>query len=156
MHLQMRDQLERALSGDADPVVLAHLSECEECSAEFEILLDQAKAVRTLRVTEEVEPCPGFYARVMERIEAQGVSIWELFSRSVFGRRIAVASLAFALLLGLFLVTAERSEEPMVAEDQPQEMIFNNMAPSVTSAGMTVGAPDQDSVLANLVTYQEQ
>src|SRR5439155_13666164 len=97
----------------------------------------------------EVEPRPGFYARVMERIEAQGASIWDLFFESAFGKRIAVASLALALLLGIFLVTQERSEQPMIAEDEQQQEVLQlpgNMTPAVTSVGITVGdreAPDQ-------------
>jgi hypothetical protein len=166
MHQVMRDRLESALSGTGDPAALAHLAECPECGREFELLLNQAMAVRTLRAPSEVEPRPGFYARVMDRIEAQGASIWDLFFESAFGKRIAIASLALALLLGIFLVTAERSEQPMVAEDEQQQeilMLPSEFAPAVTSVpgvtSVSVGgqqAPDQDSVLANLVTYQEQ
>src|SRR5579872_7309278 len=68
---------------------------------------------------------PGFYARVMERIEAEGpISIWNLFIESAFGRRIAVASLALALLVGVYLVSSERSaQDPMVAAQESQAEI---------------------------------
>ena len=51
MHQLMRDQLERALSGTADPATLTHLGECPDCNAEFELLLDQAKAGNVGAVT---------------------------------------------------------------------------------------------------------
>jgi len=110
----------------------------------------------------------------MERIEAEGpISIWNLFIESTFGRRIAVASMALALLLGIYLVSAERSEDPTIALQQTpaasREAGPLNDANPLTVAGedapgrvitqMGQSASDQsadDAVLANLVTYQEQ
>jgi len=107
--------------------------------------------LRSLRSPEGVEPRPGFYARVLERIEAQSArSIWSLVFDSSFGRRIAAASVALALALGFYLVTSERLQPPVSTvetvrgEDQP--------GLALTSAG----AMDRDSILVNLVTYQEQ
>jgi hypothetical protein len=173
MHHMMRDQLEKALSGSADESALRHLAECPECETEFQAFLEQAQAVRTLRAPVEMEPRAGFYARVLERIEAQGASIWDLFFESPVGRRIAIASLALAVLLGVALISAERTEAPMLAIADEQVDVM----PMVTSAGLSsapsqfvvpdqdflvvpdqdsVVVPDQDSVLANLVTYREQ
>jgi anti-sigma factor RsiW len=124
----------------------AHLRECEECRHEVETMRRQSRMLRDLRA--ESDARPGFYARVMERIEAQRpLSIWNVFSDSPFGRRIAVASMALALLLGLWLVTSEQmTDRPIVVagEDQPGLVL----APR--------GIPDRDSVLVNLVTYREQ
>jgi hypothetical protein len=161
MHQQMRDQLEKALSGSADESAVRHLTECPDCSVQFQAFLDQARAVRTLRAPAESEPRAGFYARVMERIEAQGASIWDLFFESALGRRIAFASLTLAVLLGFAFVSAERSEAPELSiADQQIDMPSVGM-PTVTSVGVSsvtgqLMVPDQDSVLANLVTYQEQ
>jgi len=165
MHHLMRDQLEKALSGTADETAIRHLAECPECETEFQAFLEQAQAVRTLRAPQEVEPRAGFYARVLERIEAQGASIWDLFFESPVGRRIAIASLALAVLLGVALISAERTEAPMLAIADEQV----DVVPMATSVGMSsvgdqfvlpdqdaVVVPDQDSVLANLVTYREQ
>jgi predicted anti-sigma-YlaC factor YlaD len=162
MHPVMRDRLEKVLAGEPDQAAQRHLAECSECSAEIELMKEQAEAVRMLRAPEEMEPRAGFYARVMERIEAEGASIWDLFFESVFGRRIAIASLALALLFGIYLVSAERSEEPIVAtSDQPLEIMPSDIPsvqlPQVQSVGLGgVVTPDQDSVLVNLVTYREQ
>ena len=163
MHPVMRDQLEKALAGSPDEATRRHLNECPECGAQFALMLEQAAGLRALRVPEGLEPRAGFYARVMERIEAQGASIWDLFFESAFGKRIAYASLALAVLLGVYLVTMERSEEPMVAATE--QVLPVDPAPPlpVISTGLGAGggdlgleAPDQDSVLVNLVTYREQ
>jgi hypothetical protein len=149
MHRLIRDHLEVVLAARADGPEAAHLRECEECRGEVEAMREQARALRELK--SDVEPPPGFYARVMERIESQGaLSIWSVFFDSPFGRRIAVASMALALILGLYLVTSEEMGDRPVSvagavagEDQPG---------MVLTAG---GVPDRDSVLVNLVTYRE-
>src|SRR5215469_11931491 len=110
MHHVMRDRLEKSLAGTPDEETRRHLAECPECDAEFGFMKEQAEALRLLQSPVEVEPRAGFYARVMERIEAEGASIWDLFFESVFGRRIAIASLALALLFGIYLFSAERSD----------------------------------------------
>jgi hypothetical protein len=135
---------------------------------------EQAAVLRQLRAA-EVEPRPGFYARVLERIEAQTPSsVFTLFFDSLFGRRIAMASLALALLLGVYVISSEQMAEPQVASvdalprvtlvsDQVSDMPQN--LPDVFSDGVFSGnaqprlvtsAPDQDAVLVNLVTYREQ
>lgn len=149
MHRLIRDHLEEVLAAsDADALREQHLGECGECSGELEAMREQAAMVRELRAPAEVEPRAGFYARVMERIEAQGAgSIWNLFFESAFGRRIAVASMALALLLGIYLVSSERGlNEPLsiAGEDQPGLVMTQ------------AGTPDRDAVLVNLVTYREQ
>jgi predicted anti-sigma-YlaC factor YlaD len=165
MHPVMRDRLEKALAGTPDEAVQRHLAECPECSAEFECMRDHAVAMRLLQAPPELEPRAGFYARVMERIEAEGASIWDLFFESVFGRRIAIASLALALLFGVYLVSAERSEagrsegDAVVATSDP--VVDVAPAPEIPFQVQSVGlgwvaTPDQDSVLVNLVTYREQ
>src|SRR5579872_6658123 len=99
---------------------------------------------------------PGFYARVMERIEAEGpISIWNLFIESAFGRRIAVASLALALLVGVYLVTSERSEDVTVTAQQSQQPISGPMVVAGEDAPARIisqvdqsseGQPSQDAV----------
>jgi hypothetical protein len=164
MHRLIRDRLEEVLAESALDAPASHLRECEECRSVIAAMREQAAALRELRTPPaSIEPRPGFYARVMERIDAQGPgSIWTLFFESPFGRRIAFASMALALLLGVYLVTSEQSMEPLsvavesvqmpvqmpvqlvTGEDQPGRMLTNQ------------GMPDRDSVLMNLATYQEQ
>jgi anti-sigma factor RsiW len=153
MHGMIRDHLEEVLAkpGLGEP---AHLEECAECRDTVAAMREQAALLQTLRAPQEMEPRPGFYARVMERIEAQGPgSIWNLFFESPFGRRLGVASMALALLLGVYIVTSERSEDPFISS-QPSQVIAGEDQPGMVFT--TDGIPDRDSVLVNLVTYQEQ
>ncbi len=146
MHRSIRDHLEEVLAGSRDGGEFQeHLKDCEECGAQLKAMREQALLLRDLR--SETEPRPGFYARVMERIEAEGpASIWNVFIESAFGRRLAMASMALALLLGLYVVAAEQKDHSTVltvSGDQGQ--VWNQP-----------GTPDRDAVLLNLVTYREQ
>ena len=112
MHRSIRDRLEQLLAkrglADRDEQVSAHLSECRECSMELSAMQVQAEWLGTLRVTEELEPAPGFYARVIQRIEERAKeSIWAAFLVSPFAKRLTYASLALALMLGTYVVTQE-------------------------------------------------
>jgi hypothetical protein len=156
MHRLIQDHLEEVLrETDGERVnhpVAAHLASCEECREEVAAMRLHASMLRALRapqsnsgtnflgnspLNDEIAPRPGFYARVMERIEAQRpIDIWQLFSESVFGRRIAVASMALAFLFSIYLVSSERfTTLPSGGQDVPS---------------------DQAGVLVSLVTYQEQ
>jgi hypothetical protein len=144
MHRSIQDRLEEVLAGSRDggsSEFDEHLKGCAECSSEVEAMREQARSLRTLR--SDAEPRPGFYARVMDRIEAEGPgSIWNVFMDSAFGRRIAVAAMALALLLGIYVVTAEQQEHSGITVSAD---VWNQ-----------AGAPDRDAVLVNLVTYREQ
>jgi anti-sigma-K factor RskA len=150
MHRLIQDHLEEVLREtervETSPAS-AHLAVCNECREEVDAMRFHASALRALRANDDtLAPRPGFYARVMERIEAQRpIDIWQLFFDSVFARRIAMASMAVAVIFSLYLVSSERIAQPVpvaVEESQP---------------GMTVaGLPDKDAVLVNLVTYREQ
>ena len=157
MHRLIRDGLEDVLAGTPGAAQAGHLKECGECRKEVAAMRGQAALLRQLRAPdlEESEPRPGFYARVLERIEAQNAgSIWNLFFDSLFGRRIALASAILILLLGVYLVSAERMAEPEpILADIPFEVLPGPVIP--VSAALE-GAVPQDDVLVNLVTYREQ
>jgi|SRR5580704_16342993 hypothetical protein len=146
MHREVRDKLEEILAGTGRAWADRHLSECAECSAEVAAMREQRALLRSLRAGSP-EQSAGFYARVMERIEAQGVaSIWSLFFDSRVGRGLAMASMVVALGLGVYLVTSEQGAEPDGASVPAMQ----------GSRGMLTGAPDANAVLVNLVTYREQ
>jgi len=120
MHSEIRHNLEDFLRGDdhrnrsgsgLPARVEAHLGECAECASELDALREQSQILRSLRGeaagAESVEPRPGFYARVVERIQAQPISIWSVFLERKFGFRLAVASAALVALLGTYLITSE-------------------------------------------------
>ena len=158
MHRVIRDHLEEVLADSpGDNAARQHLAGCEECRGQIAAMREHGRLLRTLKPAEEVEPRAGFYARVMERIEAQGAaSIWNVFSESPFGRRIAVASMTLALVFGFYLYTAEQPEPGIV--QHPIEFVTGPI-PGEDQPGLDLtrgGAPDRDTVLVNLVTYQEQ
>jgi hypothetical protein len=173
MHRVIRDHLEQVLadshapSGAGDTQVgtqvtqdyQLHLEQCDGCRGEIEAMRSHAMALRQLR--SDAEPRPGFYARVMERIEAQRPgSIWNVFSESPFGRNLAVASMALAVLLGVFLLTSEQFTDQNA--NQPVQMISATLpgedqpASNVRFVSGSSAVPDRDAVLVNLVTYREQ
>jgi len=170
MHREIRDHIEDVLrGGDTLKHAREHLAQCDECRTEVQDMREQTELIRELRAPEDfaADLRPNFYARVMERIEAEGpISIWNLFIESAFGRRIAVASLALALLIGVYVVTSERSAEDAttVALQSPQlsteqTIVAGEDAPAREISRVDESQTDessQDAVLANLVTYREQ
>jgi len=169
MHREIRDHIEDVLRGGATlQNAREHLAQCEECRSELQGMQEQTALIRELRAPEDfaADLRPGFYARVMERIEAEGpISIWNLFIESAFGRRIALASLALALLIGVYVVTSERSAEDATLALQAQQatteqtMVAGEDAPAREITRVDQSQTDQsseDAVLANLVTYREQ
>jgi len=166
MHREIRDHIEDVLTGA--PHAPKHLAQCDECRSEVQGMQEQTALLRDLRAPEDfaADLRPGFYARVMERIEAEGpISIWNLFIESAFGRRIAVASVALALLIGIYLVTSERSAEDSTIALESQQvtpgqiLVAGEDAPAREITRVDQSQTDQsseDAVLANLVTYREQ
>ena len=106
-----------------------------------------------------MEPRPGFYARVLERIEAQTPSsVFTLFFDSLFGRRLAMGSLALALLLGVYVISSEQMADPAafvsnLSSDLPQGL--PGVLDGYAQTRLVTSAPDQNAVLVNLVTYRE-
>ncbi len=112
MHQPIREHLETYLAGieglESTREVEDHLNSCEQCRKTLSAMRRQAEAIQTLRPSAEMDPQPGFYARVLDRIESQRVpSVWELFLEPAFGRRLAYASLTLILILGTLMFTGE-------------------------------------------------
>jgi anti-sigma factor RsiW len=146
MHHQIRESLENYLKGSASDVPAefhAHLGECSECAGELRSIEAQSQLLRSLRDARGMEPRAGFYARVMERIEAQPASIWSVFLEPKFGFRLAVASAALAALLGTYLVTSEPSG--------PE----SGSAPVVVSTDIPQQQQQRDAVLVDLASYHQ-
>ncbi len=99
MHGSIRDQLENLLAAGEPATgqtkLGAHLAQCPECSSELKVMREQNSILRSMRAGEEFEPLPGFYARVLQRIEDRAkASIWAGFLYSPFRTRFAYASLS--------------------------------------------------------------
>ncbi len=160
MHQPIKDNLEEYLKGSARQIPQefhAHLAACEECASELRLLETQAKMLRTLR-SENVAPQPGFYARVLERIEEQGrSSVWSVFLLPSFGRRLAIASAALVILLGTYLVATEPGGRDIaltpavVSTDMPA-------APQATTNAQQDSLQQQrerNAVLVDLASYHQ-
>ena len=155
MHQPIRESLEEYLKAPGDREIsqdfAAHVASCKTCAEELRLIEEQARLLRVLRPSEEAEPRPGFYARVIDRIESQAdSSIWSIFLRPSFGRRIAIASAALALLMGTYLVSTEPGEHGL------------SKSPIVVTSGQngSLTAEDsldqqRDAVLVNLASYHE-
>lgn len=149
MHRQVRDKLEDYLKGapfEAPAEFHRHLGECEDCANELRRLEAQSQLLRSL-AAKDAEPRAGFYARVMERIEAQQpFSIWSVFLDRKFGFRLALASGVLAGLLGVYLVTSEPGG--------PESGVAASVATAATptDAGLQ---QQRDAVLVDLASYRQ-
>lgn len=152
MHGSIRGRLEDLLraesSAGSHEGLSEHLASCVECSAELAAMKTQAAMLKKLRAPEELEPAPGFYARVLQRIEERGDrSIWSVFIESPFGRRLAYASLTVALVLGSYVVTQESRDGHLGG--------VNMMAQDVHYDAPVMGdqAQQRDATLENFATH---
>ncbi len=161
MHQPIRDGLEAYLrSGENHEFLLAfraHLNACEECRATVERMKLQSEMLRALRAP-EVELAPGFYARVMSRVEAQRhtpPSFWSLLLDARFGRRLMFATATLLVLLGTFLVSSEPGDDGSMAAQSAPEAIMAPASDQQPPALSDDQQRDRDAILVTLTTYQE-
>jgi hypothetical protein len=111
--------LDRGKLPGADSDLGRFLSTHPEAKQEVTDMLEISRLIQdNFRVSpeenDELAPAPGFYARVMSRVEAEGAqqTFWSFFVDPSFTRRLAFASAAFALLMAsiLFLDPAQEPE----------------------------------------------
>lgn len=155
MHGLIREQLEEYLRGGSDkqlPWELEqHLRTCDECRSELGWMQDQSQLLRALAAPCGLNVAPGFYGRVLDRIEArQSQSIWNVFLDPAFGRRIVATCVALVVLLGGYLTFTEAQGQPvplnaesiMAVEDHPPGLGQDRQR-------------DRDTILVTLATYHE-
>ncbi len=154
MHGLIRERLEeylRQTPGKALPLQFEeHLRGCEECREELSWMQEQCRQLRILRPTRQMDAAPGFYARVMERIEAQQqTSFWNAFLDPVFGKRLVAASLALAVMLVGYLAMSEVGTVYTVPASAESIMAVDEHPPGL-------GADrdrDRSTMLVTLATY---
>lgn len=156
MHDVVRQQLEELLEGPESRASLEqarrHLEACEPCRREVEQMRWQAGLLHGLRMPVESAPQPGFYARVMARVEAQrSQSVLAAFLDPGFARRLVFASLAAAIGFGTYLIYAER--KPAYETIGPVRLIAAEASPT----GHLGADPrrDREVMLLAVASYQE-
>jgi hypothetical protein len=158
MHESIRDGLEDYLKDPAGRIpreFKAHLGACQDCASELRLLETQSEMLRLLQAGGEMAPRPGFYGRVMERIEDQRrSSIWYVFLEPAFGRRLAWTSAALVLALGTYLVTSELAEPPIA--QAPAAIAVNVAAPQATPSGAPAGETADAAVPADNARQQQR
>jgi hypothetical protein len=100
-----------------------------------------------LRADEEVAPSPGFYARVLSRIETvQQQSIWAPLIYSEFRVRLIAVCLSLSLASAAYVLATEWS-------------LNEGTAINAGSPAMIIGSNDtqhrRDAVLTELITYPQ-
>ena len=109
--------------------------------------------LRVLRPADEVEPAPGFYARVLDEIENQRPqSVWTAFLEPVFFKRLAYTSLTLLLLLGALVINSGTEQAAEEYYSYEPEVIL-----SVEPVSPYIGDDierDRDVILVNLATYE--
>lgn len=154
MHGLIRERLEdylRGAPGNEVPVEFEqHLRECVDCRKEVSQMREQTTLLRSLAAPGVEDPAGGFYARVMERIEAQEPApVWAAFLDPVFGRRLVATSLTLAMLFGGYLAFTEAGSGP--AMDTAGITAFQERSPQLGQDRHR----DRDTTLVTLVTYKE-
>lgn len=151
MHDPVREGLESMLAGSPDPSLLRHLDECTECRDAVQHLQSASSAIRALKPPADLEPAAGFYARVMDRIDAQrSTSIWNVFLEPFFAKRLVAASAVLTIILSIFLFTSPKDD--LNAGAAPEAILAEQVHPPASEAG---SEQDRDTVLVQLTTYQE-
>ncbi len=152
MHGAIRDRLEDLLRAER-PVTqhgetADHLSSCSECLSEIKQMKGQAELLRSLRAPGDIDPAPGFYARVLQRIEERKKdSIWAFFIYSPFGNRLAYASLTIAIVLGGYVIAQESRDGHLTGV----RMVAQSVHTDVPVTGNQT--EQRDAVLENFVTH---
>lgn len=157
MHNIVREHLESYLEGRCTGSQMEriqnHLAGCPECRDLLEQIVETNHLIQVLKCpSPDLDPAPGFYARVMDVIEArQRASFWSFLLDPVFGKRLVLASLGLVLILGSFM--AATSPEPVETANAPEAILA---APRATETAPSENVDrDRDAILVQLATYRE-
>lgn len=155
MHQPIQDHVEEYMNDPGDrkisPEFHAHLGNCGSCAQEVEAFQAQRLSLHSLRAPANAEPNPGFYARVLNRIEVQTPdSFLAVFLEPAFGRRLAFACLTLVVLMGTYLAKTEPGSDLA----KPSGVVISQK-PAAGFEDGTVNTRQRDAVLVNLASYQE-
>jgi anti-sigma factor RsiW len=152
MHAEVVDSLEEYLSGTLKPAaqrdIEGHLKVCDGCRREVESMREISSLFSAIKSPQMVSPTPGFYARVMARVDGRKAApaFASLFSLDLaFGRRLVFASLLTLAALGSYLVMRE-TEYP--AGLSPDTVMAQQEAPGFENGQA------HEAMLATLTSYE--
>lgn len=165
MHGVVKESLEGYLSGSLmraeERALEAHLAGCRGCREELGGMQAVSQMFGCLGSPaadagsrsgivpgDAVAPPPGFYARVMQEVEARKAapSFSGFFALDfAFGRRLLVSSLVTLVVVGGLLVTREAG---YAVGPSPDSILAQQNAPGFDSAS------GSDSMLATLTSYE--
>lgn len=147
------DQLEKYLSGELSGDALkqfeAELERESDAREQVGVFRTQGDLLRTLRADEQMDPAPGFYARVMDRIESQTAgSFWAIFFEPWFAKKLAYASLALLVVLSSAAINS--AANPGIHEAVPYEFVADSILPPAPGQDREY---DRSVVFANLSAF---
>ncbi|HEY9141932.1 MAG TPA: zf-HC2 domain-containing protein [Bryobacteraceae bacterium] len=150
MHRVVMESLEEYLSDVLEPAarrrIETHLSDCVSCRAEMDGLADVSRLFGALR-NEAYEPAPGFYARVVKRIEAGTAPSLGLFGFDLaFARRLAFSCMLTLAVLGSVLVSREVTYRGSFT---PEAVLSQDNAAEAAGSALA-----QDNMLLTLTAYE--
>jgi anti-sigma factor RsiW len=148
MHAVVMESLEDFLSGTLEPAerkaIESHLSACSMCREEVSGFQDISPLFGCLRADDPAAPAPGFYARVMQGMEAQKRQSFFNFLDLSAARRMAFASLLTMAAIAGFLVSRDHSSAPGYT---PDSVMAQQNLPAFDSAS-------PDNMLVTLTSYE--
>lgn len=148
MHAVVIESLEEYLAGTLEPVeqkaVETHLSHCSTCQEEISGMREVSSLFGALRVEEPFAPPPGFYARVLQDVEARKRPAFTGIFDLGFARRMAFASLLTLAVIGGFLVSRDHSYRPGYT---PDSVMAQQNLPSFDTSS-------PDNMLVTLTNYE--
>jgi hypothetical protein len=129
----------------------AHLDGCRDCREAVTAMERQSQLLRNVFQVNEAEPVPGFYSRVLQRIDVQKrPSLWSVLLDPQFGKRLMYSTVALLLLLSTYMVSTEPGEE-QVAAAGTQKLVVESDA---VDLGINLDK-DRDTVLVRLTSFSE-
>ncbi len=159
MHRSVEDHIEEFLEGRLSGVAResfeSHVAVCRQCHDLAVQMQSHSELLHCLSAPAELEPSPGFYARVMRRVDSEArPSFWSLLLDPIFLRRLVYASASLVILMGVFLLATEPvhhelASTPVHALAQPSAAQLNSEQPA-SPENVQQG---RDSLLITLATF---
>jgi len=151
MHAVIMESLEDYLAGSLEPQHLrqieAHLASCPSCQEEVSAMQEVSGMLAVLRPDDTVQPAPGFYARVADRVNQSKPLPWyaAMGFDLAFSRRLVFASLLVMGVMGSYLATREAN---LPVGPSPEAILAQQNAPSFDSNA-------EDNMLLTLTAYDQ-